>query len=167
MKGTDADIEAALEHAFAYESDTGASGSTHAEFVRLRRDLPLLSPKSLRSVLPAVLVELLRSHTDDRSNDEGAEAVVLYLDVQCDYPDEASDRERFGPSAANTAKEGLGHLRAAKAKTFADFTPEQARAILAWLENARNWGDLYYCKRELESAITYWATKASGSSKTE
>jgi hypothetical protein len=68
---------------------------------------------------------------------------------------------RFGKEALVKHLEEHDYLRQEKLKDFKVMTSGQALAICKWLEFAKTWPDMKWYASDIDSALTYWRTRAS------
>jgi hypothetical protein len=138
----------------------------HDEAVELRRDLITLGNEDLPFFLGQVLEDLLDTHTGDLIDPEGTRDVVEFLDVLMEHSITEGYAKSYGSQSPETLEmadfENYVNpmLRTWKTESFALFTPEQANAILKWLELARGWKDLELWLADVNSAISYWRRRA-------
>jgi hypothetical protein len=141
------ETKSCLRRAFAPDISTSESLS-HEDCLALRSQLASLSPEDVRECLPAVLIDLVDSHTNDMNTTENVEEVIWFLNPDEDELGEDSDG-------------GLAALSRHKARVFDSFSLQESAAVARWLQLAITWGDLQLCRDQVEMALRYWAKKAA------
>jgi len=152
-----------LQDAFAGVQGKLCKTLTHADFVEMRTDLPLFLPETLQFLLPKILEELMRAHTNDDVNTENAEFVLMSLNVDAYISEETYDSTRrvFGEDSADRDREYAESSRMGRHESFALITQDQAKAVYQWLLLARNWGDFAAWSDDMEGALDYWRRRAN------
>jgi hypothetical protein len=141
---------------------------THDEAVRLRPDLIGLRDEDLPFYLGQVLEDLLDTHTEQLVGPESTWPVVEFLDVLMEHSDIQVFARYYGSqspealAAEDFEKSVIPMIHTWKTESFASFTPEQANAILKWLELARGWKDVELRLDDVSAAISYWRRRGGG-----
>lgn len=116
--------------------NAGACGPvTHEVCLELRRDFYNYEPEEIQYMLPSILEDMMDTRTGDDIETDDAERLVLQLDPF--WLDDAV-------------------IRKVQLDQFANFTPQQRRAICEWLRFARTWNDLKRFTHWVDAAIGYW-----------
>lgn len=108
----------------------------------------MVSDEDIVYYIRQLFEDLLDTHTGILGKSEDAEAVIQFLNVSSNYKIDEGDGE------CGFADEQF--LSNAKHKTFARFTPSQAKAICAWLKFTKLWPELKWYVDDIQSAIDYW-----------
>lgn len=156
-------LECQLREAFAEElSGSGIAGSlSHSDLVGLRRDLPLFPGKTFKSYLPLILIDVLHTHTNSASENEGAEALIQYLSMG-GYVEHKSDAILFGEGDVQDMANAVKLCDRRKEHIFDALSRDQAEAVYVWLRATKDWDDFYYCREEQTAAEEYWSARARG-----
>jgi len=125
---------------------------SHRDCVELRQNLISLRDEDVKRLLPYVLIDLLETHSDDYRNIEDGDAVIRLLTpiAQDQYPDV--------PGLTRAEED---YMARAQGKLYSLFTSDQVAAIAKWLEAAKSWEDLCFCREQVEIAHRYWSEKAA------
>ena len=148
-----AEIKELLVQAFAEEIKHSVSLSHH-DCVLLRQDLISLRVEDIKRCLPFVLIDLLETHTNDYRNIEDSDAVIRLL-----TPIETTSGGH--PNATGLTRSEEEYVNQEQSKLFSAFSVGQAASIAKWLEEAKNWEDLCFCRTQIEIAHRYWTQRAS------
>jgi hypothetical protein len=112
----------------------------HEVGLELRKSFYNYEPEEIHYMLPSILEDLMDTRTGDDIETEDAERLIMQLDPL--FLDDAV-------------------VRKVRLQQFADFTPEQARAVCEWLRLARTWEDLSRFTDWVDAAIGYWCKRAA------
>jgi hypothetical protein len=148
-----AEIKDLIMNAFAEEMKQTISLS-HSDFVELRQDLISLRDEDIKSLLPFVLIDLLETHTNDYWKIENGDAVVRLLTP-------VEPIEDAHPNVPGLTKAEEEYMAREQNGLFSIFSASQAASIARWLEAAKGWEDLCFCRDQIEIANRYWSQKAS------
>jgi hypothetical protein len=124
-----------------YEAEGECGSLVHEVGLELRKSFYNYEPEEIHYMLPSILEDLMDTRTGDDIETEDAERLIMQLD----------------PVISDSAV-----VRKVQLQQFADFTPEQARAVCEWLRLARTWEDLSRFTDWVDSAIGYWCKRAGG-----
>jgi hypothetical protein len=135
-------VRTMLREAFAevpcpstFKSADACAPVAHEVALELRRDFYNYEPEEIQYMLPSILEDMMDTRTGDEVETDDAERLVLQLDP-------------FGLDDAVARKVQL--------EQFANFTPQQCRAICEWLRFARTWNDLKRFTHWVDAALKYW-----------
>ncbi len=132
---------------------------SHEELRALRSDIALLSTPDLYRYVPQVLLDLLQEHADDLFDREGIFFVVSLLDVEPNS-DFSDLRELLGNDLMDVSAAESGFLGEAKNAALKDFSVEQSRSLVTWLDLALKMQLFDHWHKELSSALNYWKRRA-------
>ena len=158
-------VKGLLRHAFSScHSDPNSLLLEHEQCLDMRARLFTVKAEDREYFLPQVLEDLLDTHTGEPGRSEDVESVVDFLDVPTLPIDLELVKQKWGGEVLEKFSKDDQELRARKEPMFARVTTEQAQAICAWLQYAKNWGDLEWNTDSVESALSYWLKRADSRS---
>ena len=120
------------------------------------------NPQDAHYLLPKLLINLCHSHLKILEEDEGVKTLLEFVGFvkYIGLPSKLDDFEvtHFGSEAARYANSSRSFLSEQAALFFSSYTTCQAKAILAWLNVAQGWVNLYIFQDDLQKALCGWET---------
>jgi hypothetical protein len=127
----------------------------------LSQDIFSLNDEDAHFFLPQILIGLCENQPSESARTEEARTIASYLNYAGSKENYDWMASEFGKKAAHYARTSDEYLERYSQDRFAQFSAEQAAAIVEWLKCAMRWNIFKSDQREIEAAISYWSERAN------